>query len=248
MVEARSILVVENDHLQGRKIAECLTTDNEFAVTIAVSLSQADVLLNAFNSSFDTVLLDLDVPDGDGHSFCARMRTQGHKMPVIFLAGSYHEEDVVLGMAVGGCDYVVKPLRANELRARVRAQLRAFDNSEDAVFMVGHYMVRPAARVALDTIKNRRLQLTTKETALLKFLYKSGPGSVAKSVLLAKIWGYHTDAATRTLQTHVYSLRQKLEADPADCRFLITVPGGYQLNPLYIASGAVELAGRELPA
>ncbi len=230
MVETRPILVVENDPVQSHHLKESLSPNNEFAVTIATTLSEADAALNIFTPGFDAVLLDLSVPDGDGHSFCARMRTQGHKMPVIFLADSYDEEDVVLGMAVGGCDYVVKPFRANELRARLRAQLRGFDNSEDAVFMVGHYIVRPAVRLALDTIKSRRLQLTIKETALLKFLYEARPGCVAKSVLLAQIWGYHADAATRTLQTHIYSLRQKFEIDPADCRLLITVPGGYQLN------------------
>jgi DNA-binding response OmpR family regulator len=112
----------------------------------------------------------------------------------------------------------------------VRAQLRVFDNSEDAVFVVGPYVFRPAAKLLLEQAKNRKIRLTEKEAAILKFLYRSGGKPVGRQVLLNEVWGYNSAVTTHTLETHIYRLRQKIEPDPGNARLLLTEGGGYRLD------------------
>jgi DNA-binding response OmpR family regulator len=229
MTDARPILLVEDDPQQRELLAEYLATDNEFAISMAATLREADELLDAPNARFDTIVLDLGMPDGDGRDYCAKLRRRGHTMPIIIVTGSNHEADIVGGLDAGANDYITKPVRMSELLARLRAQLRSFDNCDDAVFTVGQYAFRPSAKILHDREKNRRLHLTEKETAILKFLYRAGARSVARPTLLEQVWGYNARVTTHTLETHIYRLRQKLEHDPADCRLLVTEDGGYRL-------------------
>ena len=122
------------------------------------------------------MILDIGLPDGDGRDYCARLRRQGHSMPIIMLTGAIEETDVVRGLDSGAGDYIAKPFRASELLARLRAQLRVFDRSEQVVFPVGPYTFRPAKKLLHDAAKNRRIRLTDKETAVLKYLYRSEAG------------------------------------------------------------------------
>jgi DNA-binding response OmpR family regulator len=118
-----------------------------------------------------------------------------------------------------------------ELLARVRAQLRVFENSEDAVFTIGPYTFRPAAKLLQEPVKNRRIRLTEKEAAILKYLYRAGTQPVARQVLLNEVWGYNAAVTTHTLETHIYRLRQKIEPDPSNAKLLLTEGGGYRLDP-----------------
>jgi DNA-binding response OmpR family regulator len=135
----------------------------------------------------------------------------------------------VRGLEAGANDYIAKPFRAKELIARLNAQLRLFDNSVDAVFTIGSFTFRPAAKLLLRQEKKQRIRLTGKEVSILKFLYKTNDRVVTRKTLLDSVWGYNSEVTTHTLETHIYRLRQKMEADPKDCRLLLTVPGGYQL-------------------
>jgi DNA-binding response OmpR family regulator len=177
------------------------------------------------------MLLDIGLPDGDGCELCARLRRQGVRIPIIMLTGADSEADVVRGLDAGANDYIAKPFRLNELLARLRAQLRVFDNSEDAVFQIGPYEFRPSGKLLLDAAQNRKIRLTEKESAILKFLYRAGDRPVSRQVLLNEVWGYNSSVTTHTLETHIYRLRQKIESDPAHARILVTEPGGYRLVP-----------------
>jgi DNA-binding response OmpR family regulator len=180
---------------------------------------------------YDAVILDVGLPDGDGRDLCQRLRRHGVKVPIIMLTGSDEEADVVRGLDAGANDYVAKPFRMAELLARLRAQLRIFENSEDAVFSIGPYTFRPSAKLLQDTGKNRRIRLTEKEAAILKFLYRAGTKPVGRQVLLNEVWGYNAAVTTHTLETHIYRLRQKIEPDPTNARLLLTEGGGYRLDP-----------------
>ena len=125
-----------------------------------------------------------------------------------------------------------KPFRPDELLARVRAQLRVFDNSEDAVFTVGPYVFRPSAKLLLEPARNRKIRLTDKESNILKFLYRAAGKPVPRQVLLNEVWGYNSSVTTHTLETHIYRLRQKIEPDPSHARLLLTEGGGYKLDPV----------------
>lgn len=227
----RPILIVDDDAALRAMLAEQLAVDGEFAVTGAASAAEAETALNAREARYDAVILDVTLPDGDGRDFCTRLRRAGLKVPIIMLTGSDEESDIVRGLDAGANDYIAKPFRLAELLARLRAQLRQFENSEDAVFSIGPYTFRPAAKLLLEPVRNRRIRLTEKEAAILKFLYRSGARPVARQVLLNEVWGYNSAVTTHTLETHIYRLRQKIEPDPANARLLVTEGGGYRLDP-----------------
>jgi DNA-binding response OmpR family regulator len=134
----------------------------------------------------------------------------------------------------GANDYITKPFRLNELLARLRAQLRSFESSEDAVFTIGPYVFRPAAKQLLEPLRNKRIRLTDKEASILKFLYRAAGRPVARQVLLNEVWGYNAAVTTHTLETHIYRLRQKIEPDSAASKLLLTEGGGYRLDPAAI--------------
>src|SRR3546814_5195095 len=105
------------------------------------------------------------------------------------------------------------------------------DLSEDAVFTIGPYTFKPSAKLLIDAATNKKVRLTEKETAILKYLYRSGERTVGRDTLLGEVWGYNAGVTTHTLETHVYRLRQKIERDPSSARILVTEPGGYRLIP-----------------
>jgi DNA-binding response OmpR family regulator len=232
MANERPILIVDDDRVLRETLAEQLEVDGEFTATEAATLAEAEGKLAAKDSRFDALILDVGLPDGDGRDLCMRLRRQGYRVPIIMLTASDDEVDVVRGLDSGANDYVGKPFRLAELLARLRAQLRIFENSEDAVFTIGPYTFRPSAKLLQEPIKNRRIRLTEKEAAILKFLYRAGTKPVARQVLLNEVWGYNAAVTTHTLETHIYRLRQKIEPDPTNARLLVTEGGGYRLDPL----------------
>jgi DNA-binding response OmpR family regulator len=202
-----------------------------FQTIEAATLAEASGRLAAPEARFDAIILDIRLPDGDGRDFCATIRKQGHMMPVIMLTGATDESDVVSGLNAGANDYIAKPFRANELLARLQTQLRLFDSSENAVFTVGPYTFRPAAKSLVGADKKQRIRLTGKEVDIIKYLHRHANRVVSRQKLLDEVWGYNAGVATHTLETHVYRLRQKMEVDPANSRLLLTAAGGYRLDP-----------------
>jgi DNA-binding response OmpR family regulator len=230
MTTPRPILIVEDDAALRATLAEQIMLAGEFRIVEAESAAEATAKLDAGDARYDAVLLDVGLPDGDGRELCAKLRRDGKRMPVIMLTGADGEQDVVRGLDAGANDYIAKPFRLNELLARVRAQLRVFDNSEDAVFTIGPYMFRPSAKLLLEPARNRKIRLTDKESNILKFLYRAAGKPVPRQVLLNEVWGYNSAVTTHTLETHIYRLRQKIEADPSRTRLLLTEGGGYRLD------------------
>ena len=230
MAGPRPLLIVDDDVALRATLAEQLSLDGEFAPAEAATAEEAERLLTAATNRYDAVLLDIGLPDGDGRELCARLRRQGLKIPIIMLTGADAEQDVVRGLDAGANDYIAKPFRLNELLARLRAQLRVFDNSEDAVFLIGPYTFRPSAKLLLEPARNRKIRLTEKESAILKYLYRAGGRPVGRQILLNEVWGYNSAVTTHTLETHIYRLRQKIEPDPTNSRLLLTEGGGYRLD------------------
>ncbi len=170
----RPILIVDDDLTLRETLVEQLQFEGEFRAEQAGSIGEAETKVTARDARFDAVILDVGLPDGDGRDLCASLRRQGMRMPIIMLTGSDDEADVVRGLDSGANDYIAKPFRLAELLARLRAQLRIFENSEDAVFTIGPYTFRPSAKLLQEPVKNRRIRLTEKEAAILKFLYRAG--------------------------------------------------------------------------
>ena len=230
MSATRRILIIEDDAALRATMAEQILSSGEFSADEAESAADAEAKLSATDTRYDAILLDVGLPDTNGRDFCTKLRRDGRQMPVIMVTGADAEGDVVRGLDAGANDYLAKPFRLPELLARVRAQLRTFDNSESAVFLIGPYVFRPSVRLLQEPTRNRKVRLTDKECAILKFLYRAGGKRVPRQTLLHEVWGYNSSVSTHTLETHIYRLRQKVEADPSQPRLLMTETGGYRLD------------------
>ena len=226
MANLKKILLVDDDDDLREALAEQLVMTEEFDVFEADS--GAAGLTRAKAEHHDLVVLDVGLPDTDGRELCRLMRKQGVKCPIVMLTGQSSDADTILGLDAGANDYIAKPFKFPVLLARIRAQLRTHEQSEDAVFALGPYSFRPAQKLLVDD-DDRKIRLTEKETNILKFLYRSGDRTVARDVLLHEVWGYNAGVTTHTLETHIYRLRQKIEPDPSNARLLVTESGGYRL-------------------
>jgi DNA-binding response OmpR family regulator len=226
MANLKKILLVDDDDDLREALSEQLVMSEEFDVFEAGTGVQA--MERAKESLYDLVILDVGLPDTDGRELCRLMRKQGVKCPILMLTGHDSDADTILGLDAGANDYVTKPFRFPVLLARIRAQLRQHEQSEDAVFQLGPYTFKPAMKL-LETEDQKKVRLTEKETNILKFLYRAQSGVVARDVLLHEVWGYNAGVTTHTLETHIYRLRQKIEPDPSNARLLVTESGGYRL-------------------
>jgi DNA-binding response OmpR family regulator len=226
MPQLRKILLVDDDDDLREALSEQLVMTEDFDVFEAAN--GHDGMERAKAGLYDLVILDVGLPDTDGRELCRRMRKAGVKCPILMLTGHDSDADTILGLDAGANDYVTKPFKFPVLLARIRAQLRTHEQSEDAIFQLGPYTFKPAQKMLLDE-KEKKIRLTEKETNILKYLYRSSQGVVARDVLLHEVWGYNAGVTTHTLETHIYRLRQKIEPDPSNARLLVTESGGYRL-------------------
>jgi len=226
MANLKKILLVDDDEDIREALSEQLVMTEDFDVFEAGTGAQA--MEKAKQEIYDLVILDVGLPDTDGRDLCCLMRKQGIKCPIIMLTGHDSDADTILGLDAGANDYVTKPFKFSVLQARIRAQLRQHEQSEDAIFQLGPYTFKPAMKL-LETEDKKKIRLTEKETNILKFLYRAQEGVVARDVLLHEVWGYNAGVTTHTLETHIYRLRQKIEPDPSNVQLLVTEGGGYRL-------------------
>lgn len=226
MASLRKILLVDDDDDLHEALSEQLVMTEDFDVF--EGRNGAEGMEKAKAGHYDLIILDVGLPDTDGRELCRRMRKQGVKSPILMLTGHDTDSDTILGLDAGANDYVTKPFKFPVLLARIRAQLRQHEQSEDAIFQLGPYTFKPAQKMLIDE-KEKKIRLTEKETNILKFLYRATQGVVARDVLLHEVWGYNAGVTTHTLETHIYRLRQKIEPDPSNARLLVTESGGYRL-------------------
>jgi len=229
MTAGRRILIVDDDVALRQSLMEQLELNGEF--TSVECGDAARTLEVVAKDRFDAILLDVGLPDMDGRELCRLLRRAGVQVPIVMLTGADSEADTVRGLDSGADDYVTKPFRLGELLARLRAHLRQSERSDDAVLTIGPYTFRPGAKLLMDPNGRKRVRLTEKETAILKYLYRAGDRAIRRDTLLGEVWGYNAGVTTHTLETHVYRLRQKIERDPARAEILVTEPGGYRLVP-----------------
>jgi DNA-binding response OmpR family regulator len=227
MAQRKTLLIVDDDADLRGAVAEQLHAE-EFATVEAATGGEGVRAAQAERP--DLILLDVDLPDVDGREVARQMRATGVSAPIIMLTAATADEDTIQGLEAGANDYVTKPYKFAVLLARIRAQLRSHEHSEGAVFRLGSYEFRPAAKLLIDETQ-KKIRLTEKETNILKYLYRAGEKPVSREELLAEVWGYNAGVTTHTLETHVYRLRQKIEPDPANAKLLLTEAGGYKLAP-----------------
>jgi DNA-binding response OmpR family regulator len=224
----RRILLVDDDADLRQTLVEQLEAQREFDILQA---GTADEAIKATREhTVDLVILDVGLPDMDGREAVKILRDGGFRSPIVMLTGHDSDADQIRGLDSGANDYLTKPFRFPVLMARINAALRQHDQSEDAVFTIGPYSFQPSAKV-MEATDGAKVRLTDKETSILKYLYRQGPKSITRDVLLKEVWGYNNRVTTHTLETHIYRLRQKIERDPSNARLLVTEDGGYRLVP-----------------
>ncbi len=228
MSNTHRLLVVDDDQDLRDTLAEQLDLYEEFTVLTAENATKA--MQTVREERIDLAVMDVGLPDMDGREAVKLMRRHGFRSPIIMLTGQGSDSDTVLGLEAGANDYVVKPFKLAVLLARIRAQLRQYAASEDAIFQIGPYSFKPGAKLLVSD-KGSKLKLTEKETAILRFLFRAEQKVVSRDTLLTEVWGYNANVTTHTLETHIYRLRQKIEPTPSAARILVTEGGGYKLIP-----------------
>jgi len=227
MARDTTILIIDDDPELLQALVEQFDLEEGFAAVGAASAAEGFAAAAAHKPA--AIVLDVSLPDMDGVEACKHLRDQGVKAPIILLTGAAREEqDQVQGLDAGANDYVLKPFKFSVLLARLRAHLRSHEASEDAVYRIGPYEFRPAMRLLVDP-SGKKIRLTDKEAAILRYLYRSGEKPVGREELLREVWGYNANVTTHTLETHIYRLRQKIEPDAQSPKLLITETGGYRL-------------------
>ena len=227
MPSAKRILLVDDDAMLRSSLAEQLLAEGEYLAVEAATFAEGRE--RGLEGLYEFMILDVGLPDGDGRKLCRELREEGVTCPIILLTAADSDVDTIEGLRSGANDYVTKPFRFAVLMARIHAHLRNHEQNEEAIYRIGQYTFRPSAKLLLDS-GGKKIRLTEKETNILKFLYRSGE-AVARETLLHEVWGYNPAVTTHTLETHIYRLRQKIEADPAQARILVTETGGYRLIP-----------------
>jgi DNA-binding response OmpR family regulator len=226
-MSVKNILLVDDDNDLRDALVEQLSLYEEFEILQEDGATKG--IQTARANHIDLLIMDVGLPDMDGREAVKILRKGGFSAPIIMLTGHDTDSDTILGLEAGANDYVTKPFRFAVLLARIRAQLRQHEQSEDAVFNVGPYVFKPSQKIMVED-DGSKIRLTEKETAILKFLFRADGKVITRDILLEEVWGYNSGVTTHTLETHIYRLRQKIESDPSKAAILVTEGGGYKLN------------------
>lgn len=227
----RRVLFVTHADARCRELLLRMTLDESMLFEVAES-GLTGIAMAMGMPLFDAVMISVELPDIDGSLMCTRLRERNFRGPILLLADCSSENEVVRGLDAGANDYISAPFRLEETLARLRAQIRVYESSEDAVLAIGPFQFRPGFRTLQNINTGVSVRLTEKEAAVLKFLYRAD-GPVTRTTLLHEVWGYNATATTHTVETHIYRLRRKIEPEPGRIELLVNVEGGYRLciNP-----------------
>lgn len=223
----RRILFVAHADALCRDLLLRMTADEALCFEVAES-GAAGLAMAMGMPLFDAVMIAVDLPDMDGSLMCTRLRERNIRGPILLVADCSSENEVIRGLDAGANDYISAPFRLAETMARLRAQIRVYESSEDAVLAIGPFQFRPGFRSLQNIHTGVQVRLTEKEAAVLKYLYRAD-GPVTRNTLLHEVWGYNATATTHTVETHIYRLRRKIEPSPGRIELLVNVEGGYRL-------------------
>ena len=226
--DSSRLLIVDGDAFLRTSLRQQLLAEGFHNIFDIGSATGLKTILKDANP--DLILLDIQMPDGNGVEICKQLRSDGFSKPIVMLTAKNAEVDIIEGLEAGANDYITKPLRMGELLARVHTQLRQLKASDDARFELVDLNFVPANKMLHNIDCGRMQALTEKETTILKFLYCAYPKAVTKDEILAEVWGLRNGLTTHTLETHIYRRRQKIEENPSEAQILLTDEGGYRLR------------------
>ena len=208
LISAARILVADDDNLFRSVLLEQLTLEGAKKIKEVATVS--DLTKQIDNFAPDLVLLDVQLPDGDGFEICERLRQSGFDKPILLLTSQDDKNHIAKSLKAGANDYIAKPMRISELLGHVKAQLRKCPAFADVRLPVGQIDFLPANKTLQDRRSSKTVTLTEKETLILRKLFQTWPDDVTKESLLMEVWGFQPNISTHTLETHIYRIRQKL--------------------------------------
>lgn len=229
--EAKKILIVEDEPSLIFTLQDTLENEG-YQTFIAKEGGKALEIVKEENP--DLLILDLMLPGISGYDVCEKIREMNYTFPIIMLTARDQEIDKVTGLNIGADDYMTKPFGVKELLARIKARLRRSEKYSQG---------KPVNEIDLDPIqinlKNAtaehpdkgEIDLTTREVELIRYLYANANSPVSRSDLLENVWRYEFSTNTRTVDVHVSKLRSKIEVNPDNPKYLVTLHGvGYMLK------------------
>lgn len=225
-----NILLVEDEYALRMTLGDRLRKEG---YTVDAAGDGEEGLAKARQLPFDLIILDVMLPLLDGFTVCKGLRAAGLITPVLMLTARGRTAEKVNGLTIGADDYVTKPFKMPELLARIGALLRRAPTRPEAqsgVFEFGGVRVDlPATEII---VNDELVNLSAREFQLLRFFLENPGVTLSREELLTRVWGYQAATFTRTVDVHVSGLRQKLEAEPKQPRYFLTVQGlGYKFRP-----------------
>jgi len=194
------------------------------------SLSVTEAISLIVKEHFDCILIDSSLADVSLSNLCKNIRQEGVRSPIILVAEELGEDVAIVALDAGANDYVLKPFKINVLVAKIRSNIRQFEQSEFAILRFGRFSFKPGDKILLNNSSKEEVRLTDKETAIIKLLYLSGGEVVTRATLLEEVWGYNTTLTTHTLETHIYRIRQKVGNASSGQDFIATESEGYRMQ------------------
>ncbi len=227
----KRILLVEDEPGLSMTLSDRLRSEG-YAVDLAADGESGYAAASSGN--YDLIILDIMLPSKSGLDICRDLRQRGIPSPILMLTARDQIVDRVLGLKIGADDYVTKPFEMMELLARIEALLRrskipATEVSAPARYSFGNIIVDLRSTEVYS--EERRISLSAKEFQLLRYFLEHSGETLSRETLLRDVWGYDSTPQTRTVDVHVAWLRQKLEDDPRDPKWIVTVHGlGYRFT------------------
>ena len=222
--ERKSILIIEDEETLCSTLSVRLRCEGYLVDAVS---NGVDGVAMATRHAHDLIILDLMLPDRSGWDVCRDIRQAGVTAPLLLLTARKQTADKVAGLRLGADDYVTKPFKAVELIARIEALLQR-------VYVSSGHDIRRFGPIEIDvhraevTRDGRPVHLTRREFQLLRYMLERSDTNLSRAELLRAVWGYAT-TTTRTIDVHIFNLREKLESNPKHPEFILTVDGiGYK--------------------
>jgi two-component system alkaline phosphatase synthesis response regulator PhoP len=223
------LFLVEDDPRLVRALTDLL---GDQGYTLEVATNGNDALKVAKSETFDLIILDVMLPFRSGVEVCKELRESGIDAPILMLTARDRVNDKVTGFKSGADDYLTKPFEVDELRARIEALLRRTSRTSrnrTSEYRFGDVIVN--FNKLKVTCRDWTTDLTERESRLLRYFIEHRGDIVTRDMLLQEVWGYNPSLYTRTVDVHILRLRQKIEADPKNPQFIVTVHGmGYRFD------------------
>ena len=228
----KTILLVEDDP----NLADGLILNLEAEGYQVMHIANGSEAVDEFKrGNFDLVLLDIMLPGMDGLTICKRLRTEGYRVPILFITARSQTEEKIEGLVAGGDDYIIKPFDMAELLARIQGIFRRQAWLASGDDQLGEQYEFDGRRINFKTFEasgpGGTVPLTHKECMVMKYLVERTGEVVSRDQLLDAVWGYHTYPTNRTIDNFILKLRKVFEDDPKDPQYIETIRGvGYRFQ------------------